>query len=276
MGKLEPGRYDLGYVVTWEDGRVLAPVDPASVPAGVVVGGGATPAVFARGEVVFPGALTVSSIDERAADAREARRAALASAEADACEAAEASWTKALQHRAGDKKWEAEVSTEVVGALAGCWARSSDGRERPEQVRRLMRSRRWDFEHPDYVARANPLAATLEAEGHAALLAQDWETAFRLCTDAVELDGTRSFARRYAEEARGFRLGIDPVSLAVRGDDDADKKSKAGRKQRKSTVIGKDHKFVRPPAKAPPEKGPTDEPEGEGAAPDAGPEEGPR
>lgn len=276
VGKLEPGRYDLGYVVTWEDGRVLAPADPAQVPPGVVVGGGASPAVFARGEVVFPDALTVLSIDDRAAAAREARRAALAAAEADACDGAEASWTKALQHRAGDKKWEAEVSAEVIGALAGCWARSSDGRERPEQIRRLMRSRRWDFEHPDFVARAGPLAATLEAEGHAALLAQDWETAFRLCTDAVELDGTRSFARRYAEEARGHRLGIDPESLALRGDDPTEQKSKAGRKQRKSTVIGKDHKFVRPPAKAAPEKAPPEEPEAGEAGPDAGPEEGPR
>lgn len=272
VGKLAPGTYDLGVVITWEDGAVLAPEEGATIPEGVRVGGrDDVPATYARGELVYPGALTVLTLDERAERARDAREQAVAASEAGDCEIAEDLWTRSRHHRAGDKQWVNENLPRVGAALSGCWARSADGQERPEQVRRLLRARRWDFEGPDYVARAVPLAAELERDGKAAYDAADWETAFRLCTDAVELDGTRSFARRWAEEARGFRLGIDPASLEVRQAAEDQKKTVAARKQRKSTVIGKDHKFVRPAPAAKPEAEPEPAPE----AP-AGPDEGDR
>jgi hypothetical protein len=161
-------------------------------------------------------------------------------------EGAEAHWTGALQHRAGDREWRVEVQPTIDRALSTCWAVSSDNQDRPEHLRRLMRARRWTFETEAYTSRATALASTLEAEGRAALAAQDWESAYHLSSSAVELDGTRSFARRCAEEARAFRLGIDPASLEVSRAAEAAKRITTAKKQRKSTVIGKDHKFVRP------------------------------
>jgi len=38
----------------------------------------------------------------------------------------------------------------------------------------------------------------------------DWEAAYRLFSDVLRVDATRSFARRYAEEARDHRLGLAP------------------------------------------------------------------
>jgi hypothetical protein len=248
VGQLEPGTYDLGVVITWEDGTVLAPVEGTALPEGVHVGGTAErPAVFARGELVYPGALVVLSLEDRAAAAKEARLAALGAADAGACETAEVFWTRALQHRAGDRDWRNETLPNVERAFSRCWAVSSDGKDRVEQVRRLLRARRWTFETPEYAERAAAVAAELEAEGMEAHARQDWEAAYRLLSDAVELDGTRSFARRYAEEARGFRLGIDPASLEVQHAEELAKRATPARKQRKSTVIGKDRKFVRPP-----------------------------
>jgi hypothetical protein len=274
-GKLPLGTWDLGYVVTWEDGTVLAPAADRPLPPGVVVGGrDGAPAVYARGEVVWPGALTILTAEERADKARQAREAAVAAADAGDCGAAEAAWLKARQHRPGDRDWRTEFQPAIDDAFSGCWARSSDGQDRPEQLRRLMRAKRWSFENPDFASRASATAAALEADGMEAHARQDWETAYDLLSAAVELDGTRSFARRYAEEARGFRLGIDPASLAARDAEEAEKSRAAAKKQRKSTVIGPDHRFVRParPARAP-EPEPTPE---EPAEEELGPSEGPR
>jgi len=42
-----------------------------------------------------------------------------------------------------------------------------------------------------------------------------WERSYRLFSDLLRLDPSWSWARRYAEEARAYRLGIDPISQAV-------------------------------------------------------------
>lgn len=273
-GRLDVGDWDLGVVVVWEDGAVLAPAADAALPPGVVVGGrDGAPAAYARGEVVWPGALTVLTLEERAAKAKAARLEAVAAAGAGDCEAAEAAWARARAHRPGDREWKAENEPAIADAFAGCWARASDGVDQPEQVRRLLRAERWRWDHPELLPRAAAAADALEAEGMEAHARQDWEAAYHLLSQAVEVDGTRSFARRSAEEARAFRLGIDPASLARRRAEEALTKTAPGRKQRKSTVIGKDHKFVRPPPR--PAADDTEDPD-KAAPPDEGPEEGPR
>ena len=47
----------------------------------------------------------------------------------------------------------------------------------------------------------------------AARSGQDWQEAYERFSDVLAIDAQRSWARRYAEEARDYRLGLDPASL---------------------------------------------------------------
>jgi hypothetical protein len=212
---LTPGRYDLGFVVIGADGAVVNPL-PAELdlgrPANVRIGGTDSAIRLARGEIQFPDALTVLPAGEADREAEVDRQEALASAGAGRCEEAERSWWLARQHRSGQEDWKLQHLPEMKSAFATCWALSSEGQSQEEQVRRLVRARRWDYWNDAYRQHAEVLADALYEQGLAARAQQDWETAYRRFADAVEVDRSRSWARRYAEEARAFRLGIDPVS----------------------------------------------------------------
>jgi hypothetical protein len=196
-------------------------------PAARIGGVDGVPVSVANGEVRWPGALTVLSVEERAAAAVADREAALTQAAALDCEAAERSWWLAQKHRPDDKSWYEEHVDDVSRALATCWAVSSDGKSREERIERLVKARVWDWWAPEYRSRATPLADELYAEGMAAFEAQDWESAYRLLSDTVEVERSRAWARRYAEEARAWRLGIDPDSLAKKRADEAAAKAEA-------------------------------------------------
>ncbi|MEQ1566771.1 MAG: hypothetical protein ABMA64_14105 [Myxococcota bacterium] len=253
---LPPGTYDLGVVVFGSDGAPLArpPAD------GEVVDPDPPRPSVARGEVVWPGRLTVLSVDDRAAAAQSDRADAFTRAAAGACEDAERSWWLARKHRPDDAAWAESHHDEVAAALANCWAVSADGQPEDEQVRRMVAARTWDHWAAEYRARATPLADALYAQGMAAREAQDWETAYRRFSDAVEVDRSRAWARRYAEEARGFRLGIDPESLEQKRVAEAAAKAAADEKRK----AAKSKAPVKPvPGKAPVEPdAPPDAPEG--------------
>jgi hypothetical protein len=210
---LPPGTYDVGLVLFRADGTVITP-PPETVPQGVVVGGvDDVPARFARGEIRWPGALTVLTVDERARRAADARQAAIDDAAHGQCEDAEAKWALARHQRAGEEDWVADHVTEVSRAFANCWAASADhAADRDDKVRRLERAHDWDHWAPAYLDRARALALELEAEGARARAAQDWETAYTAYSEAVGVDPTRAWSRRYAEEARAYRLGIDKAT----------------------------------------------------------------
>lgn len=229
---LPPGTYDLGVVVFRKDGTVLPPLAGDEADAGPAVTVGGVPR-YAPGEVVWPGVLRVLTVEERGQACTQDFDATLAHAEALRCDEAEESWRLARRHRAGEDDWAAQHVDRISRALASCWARSSDGQEREERHRRLVRAREWDWHEPAYRERAVPLAEELYAEGLVAREAQDWKGAYALFTDCVDVDRTRVWCRRYAEEARAWRLGFDPDSLAQRKADDAEKKRKAAENRKK-------------------------------------------
>ncbi len=157
---------------------------------------------------VVVGTLTVLT-DAAALEAAEAdRAAALAAATAVRCEEAERSWFLARKHQVADREWREGHEDELERALAECWAKHAEGRPREEQIAALIRAREHDHWSPTYLRAAGALADELHAEGLVAREAQDWEAAYRAFSDAVAVDRSRSWSRRYAEEARAERLGL--------------------------------------------------------------------
>jgi hypothetical protein len=241
------GRYDLGLVVFGADGHVIGATtgEGRSVGDEARVGGEeGTVAYFAPGEVQFPDALLVLGVAERDQASDADRAEAAKQATALDCAAAEESWWLARMHRPVDTEWRGEHEPGMRAALAECWAKSADGLQGAERTARLIRAREWDHWSAAYRERARVVADELYAEGMTARAAEDWEKAYRAFSDAVAVDRTRSWARRYAEEARAFRLGIDEASLAQRDREEAERKkaaeerSKALRDKVQSAVPG--------------------------------------
>jgi hypothetical protein len=210
---LPPGTYDLGLVMLRSDGTVVVP-PPDTLPPGTTVGGvGDVTARFATGEIVYRKALTVLTVEDRAKVAADVRLAAVDAAAKGHCEEAEEKWAKARHHRAGEKDWVEEHIRDISRAFANCWAASSDtATDRDDKVHRLVTAHDWDHWAPAYRSRATPLADELMAEGDKARAAEDWETAYKAYTQTIAVEPTRAWARRYAEEARAFRLGIDKAT----------------------------------------------------------------
>ncbi|MCA9490546.1 MAG: hypothetical protein KC621_11510 [Myxococcales bacterium] len=241
VGDLPIGSWDLGMVALRSDGTVIA-ADPASAAeAGAVVGGtDEVPAVFARGEVRFPAQLTIMSVEDRGAACTAVYDRLFELAAKGSCDEAESAWDMARWHRAGEQDWERKHEPRVELALSECWAISSDqAPDDEERIRRLLRAKRWSFRTEAFASRAERLAEELEQQGLQARATEDWETAYRLFSDAVHLDGTRTFSRKWAEEARAFRLGIDPEKLAVRDAEEAARKAEGHptRRQRKGVRL---------------------------------------
>jgi hypothetical protein len=162
---------------------------------------------------VYEDALTVLTVDDRAKRAAEVRLAAVEAAAEGQCEEAEAKWAKARHHRAGEKDWVEEHVRDISRALSNCWAASADtAADRDDAVRRLERAHDWDHWAPAYQSRAETLADALEADGARALAAKDWEVAYEAYSQAVAIVPTRAWARRHAEEARTYRLGLDDAT----------------------------------------------------------------
>ena len=217
---LKPGEYHVGMVVFSASGAVLAPqgTPPATAP------------YMAHGEVLFQGTVALLTPDARDAEAAQDLNAALGQAQDGECEAAQLTWRHAQWHHAGDKEWASSHRPDVLRALANCFAGRADAaKDRSKAIADLIRARELDHWAPEYRKRARPLSRALYAEGVAAKEAEDWETAYRRFADAVAVDRSQSWARRYAEEARGHRLGIDKATLAERKREREEKRAQAKR-----------------------------------------------
>ncbi len=202
---LTPGTYDLIVVVVAGDGSIAEPevVDERST--------------FARGEIRYPGGLTILDASARAAARDADRDQALADAAAGRCDDAEHAWWLARRHSRDAWRWIRSQRSSVHRALATCFAEASDAHESDSaKVPDLVRAREWDHWAPEYRARAREVADGLMVRGYEARAAEDWERAYRAFADAVAVDRSRSWARRRAEEARAFKLGFDEASKAAR------------------------------------------------------------
>lgn len=208
-----PGRYDLGFVVLDSGGGVLRPGGVAGdlpVDPGVGIGGTeALPAVYAAGELRFAGAVEVAPRTAVDAATAEVAAEALAAAAAGQCAEAEAKWIVAKRYH--PRAWDENEARAPRSELAACWAR--DAERAADPLPSLANAHRWDHHHPELARVGGPIGDRLWDEGMAARAAGDPETAYRRFADLLTFQPWRSWARRYAEEARDQRLGLHETDV---------------------------------------------------------------
>ena len=212
---LEPevhtGWYDLGFVAFGADGRVLPASLPEGSPAasgGAVIGGdGGVPARLAAGEVRFPRAIKVVSHDDMVARAEAVKDQVFVDAEGGHCESAEAGWIKAKRVRPGARKWAASELPAISRAIADCWALRAERDDAAAEML-LANAHRWDHHSPELARVGEPVGERLWREGKEARSRKDWQTAYDRFDALLKFQPWRSWARRYAEEARDYRLGL--------------------------------------------------------------------
>lgn len=219
---LPPGLYDLGFVVFGGDGRVIpvktetADGAPTRIPRRAVVGGvGDEPARFAVGEIRFPGIVRIGppGTGERAAKADFDR--AVQAAQEGRCEDAERSWSLARRHIPRAEQWHETHRAELADFMSDCWVGQAAAETDPHAaVPHMKRAKFWNHRNPNFWEQAAVTGDRLFQEGMGHKAAEDWTAAFEAFLHAVEVNPTLAWARRYAEEARDHRLGIDPESEA--------------------------------------------------------------
>lgn len=205
---IPPGRYALGFVAFAPDGHVLAAGAGKVAPDGVVGGAGVEP-VMATGEVRFPRMINIVTESDVKARAAAARDEVLANAGSANCEAAERQWILAKRTRPTALDWQAEELPTVSRAIADCWARRAE-RDWDLGPEWLARAHRWDYESPELARVGERIGRRLWDEGLAAREQQDWPAAYERFAAVLRFQPWRSWARRYAEEARDRRLGLGP------------------------------------------------------------------
>ncbi len=223
--ELEAGLYDLGFLAFAADGSILTVAKPAvqpeeedeySLPPGMVVAGwnGVEPRV-AAGEVRFESILRIGppSTGERGAKADFDR--AIDKATVSRCADAENHWTLAKRHIPRASKWHEEHAVELAPLMATCYADAAISSDDPYAAADLLaRGRHWDRHSPDLLLAMEEIGAKLYAIGESAREEARWAEAFTAFDTAAMAHPSLSWARRYAEEARDYRLGIDEESLA--------------------------------------------------------------
>jgi hypothetical protein len=214
---LPPGRYDIGFVIHSAAGDVIPaiphnPEDGSGSWVKAIIGGSEEhPAYVATGEIRFPHAFQIVTIDANAALARQDREKSYELASRERCREAETFWFMAKKHRPKNQVWEDEYSPGIKRAIAECWASKAMSNPQDE-VAFIEKAREWDHHSPGYRRAAKPVADALYARGMAARSQEDWEQAYRAFSDTLRVDTQRSWARRYAEEARDYRLALDPAT----------------------------------------------------------------
>ncbi len=201
-GDLPLGSYSLGFAAIDRDGHALA---LERNPPGSHVPESPT---FMTGEVQFPGAVQIVAREEMSRLANVDLAYAIEAARADDCQEAEDAWERGVRHRTRNGPWRHGERKKVAGPIANCWARSAMDLETPRQkAERIRHARGWQRDAKRVEANGAAIADALWPKAMQARAAGDHEQAFELFDCAVTADPTRSWARRYAEEARGARFG---------------------------------------------------------------------
>ncbi len=157
-------------------------------------------------DVAWLGRVVVSR--EAALQAAEsARGESLRLGAVDDCPGAKHAWFQARQHRPNDVAYAQAHAAEVARAQALCWLRRAASE--PEQAERwLVAARRSDPTTPELAERLRAAADARFHEGESARARGAWSDSLAAFTAVLDLEPTRAWARRYAEEAR--TAGLPP------------------------------------------------------------------
>jgi hypothetical protein len=208
--EIEEGTWDIGFSVRGAKGHVLRANSgdgPEALPQGAVVDN--QNATYSIGEVRFPGALTVVSAGALHDLAEADRLASLQSAKDGNCDQAAEQWRHARRHKPRDNGYRNLHVAEHNAALSHCWARMAE--INPNQAPELLAlAHVADHRQPDFLRIKAPVAQTLWTRAMAAREAGEHDVAYRTFSALLLFCPERSWARRYAEEARDKRLGIQP------------------------------------------------------------------
>ena len=247
---LPEGRYTLGLALVSLKGEVEAASD---APPGVRIvaakdpeGTAETPAVGA-GEIRLPTTIAVVSA-QAARAAGDTDWASAQQAAADGrCEDAEQDWKDALAHDPLNSRWRRTLQQRAQGPLADCWAaRATHDSDLDSVVADLGRARNWDVRSPAANAVGRTFADAHWDQAMAARKAGKHQLALRLFEAIVHADPTRSWARRYAEEARTVLLARPAAPQSMGRGPRGTAKKKAARD--KAKPVGDDDAPGAPPS----------------------------
>ena len=211
---LPVGDYDIGFAFVDKAGNILpikrdAEDNPTALSALAQLTPEGEDPRFAKGEVFFKDAMTIISHDERDQQVAD-KLAKLDQMTSDGqCGQAEKMLEAARWHQPKSEEWVEENYPPAMRKISNCWVSlANQSRERKDKVDALARARTLDHHTPSLLIAAAPIADSLHEEGMAAMDKQDWEAAYTLFTDALRVDASRAWSRKYAEEARAHRLGL--------------------------------------------------------------------
>lgn len=199
---LPEGRYDIGFVVLDEQsGIVLAHVLPE--------GAAPTPLRYMTGEWLAPASVQIISVEEAISAANADYDVAIQQSKSGDCDGAAATFRDARRHVSRNERWQNTHQATFDTAQIDCYVRRADGLTEPmDKVLALSTARRIDHHSDTVLERTKPLGALLEERGDLAKAEERWDDAYRYYLAALQVDPTRSWARRKVEEVRDIRLGI--------------------------------------------------------------------
>ncbi len=206
---LPTGDYALAFAVDGPNGPLLATE---------VKGGEAVDAGVDAGEARFADVVHVVADAEAVTRSQQDSDRAVAMAQAGDCDGAEAAWWDAVEDLPLNAKWDQAMHRRAEAPFGACWAgAAAKEQELSAQIADLRRARQWDAVSPEAYAVGATIADATWAAAMAARDAGDDAKALALFQAIVTADPRRSWARRFAEEARSTLLAVEPVKAAKRG-----------------------------------------------------------
>jgi len=128
------------------------------------------------------------------------------------CEQAWDAWADARRHVVRNTRWHNQNEPTANAAVARCYVDLAGHEDEPFAKAALYEQAiLYQYDHPDLIAVARPLAATLFEQGEAFRQQKDWEACYKHFDTAVRVDPRLSMARRRAEECRDWRLDLEGV-----------------------------------------------------------------
>ena len=137
------------------------------------------------------------------------RTASIEAADQGKCEAAWTLWKNATRHVGRNRVYRNKHDEFLRTTVASCHlTHAQNSQDEAERIAHLERAHFWDHRAPGLTELAHPIAEKYFELGNEALSEEAWEEAYLDYSQALRLNPSLSWARRYAEDARDKRLRI--------------------------------------------------------------------